>query len=425
MTSVFRRFLRRHLPAVLAALGPYLAAPARAQVAPSNVYCGTAQRIPGDGPFPYQVTLDTTPRWTDAGPSYICNSKQADVGKTVWFTFTPAATDNFQIDTLGSTPATQYDTILGVYVGTCGNLVPLSNGCSDDTVGSLQSIVSLALSGGTTYTIAVSGLGGRDPVFPSQIVPSVGGTLKLNVNRVPVNYPYKYVVPSVAHASGLASYASTVSLVNLESADGFFAMQFLGHGQLGDQSPPTSQPVLNPAPIPAGASRELVDVLGSAFGLTNDYGALLIQSTRRLLAGAVTATSGPAGGTYGQFAPAMDLSTELLATGETGRIIGIRDDANFRTNVALFNATAFQCGVQLEVRDALGQIPPSGARLPVLPPNTMVQINGLRDFLGTDEIRNASLVVTVPVTAASCAVGGVAYVIDRVTNDPYAVPLRK
>lgn len=422
MIRAFTRLRRASFPLALLPAASLLA-----QAPPPNGSCGTAQAIPGAGPFPYSTTVDTTGgSLTVASPAHICNAKEVNETRSVWFTFTPSVTDNYQIDTLGSTPIGEYDTIVSFYSGTCGNLVPLANGCNDDTVGSLQSVLALALNADTTYMIQVSGLGGRDPFNPFQIVPSSGGKLKLNVKRVPINYPYRYVVPSVAHVGGLALYVSNLNVTNVDSADGAFVLQFLGHGKFGDQNPPPSQPTLSPISIPAGGSREFADVLGSSsmFNLSNDYGALLVRSTRKLLVGAHTYTSAAGGGTFGQYAPASDISTEIVAVGETGRFIGIRDDASFRTNLALVNPSSTTCGVQLEVRDSLGQVPASGAKLPVLPPTSMVQVNGIRDFFGiTDDIRNASIIVKA--VGPNCTVGGTAYVIDRGTNDPYAVPLRK
>lgn len=401
--------------------------------APSNDACPNAAVVPANGPFPYSVNVDTTSATDDAGdPSLVCNTKfpapapPGAVSHSVWFTFTPGITDNYQIDTLGSTPGGEYDTILGVYSGVCGSLAPLANGCNDDAPGSLQSSISLALNAGTTYTFLISGQGARDSFNQNNIVPSRGGVLKLNVKRVAINYPYKYVVPSVAHAQGQTLFVSDLNITNVDSADGSFAIQFLNHGNFGDVNAPPQQPTLAASTIVAGGSREYVDVL-STFGISfadNPYGALVIQSTRKLVIGAKTTTSGPAGGTFGQFALAFDASSELLSTNETGRLIGIRDDGTFRTNIVLVNTSLNQCGVQLEVRNNNGEIPPAGSKLPVLPPNTMVQISGVKNYFGiSDGLRNASVVVKN--VSSNCAVGAVAYVIDNTTQDPIAINLKK
>jgi hypothetical protein len=422
--------LRRGLAALgVAAL--LVCAPALTAAVPVNDTCAGAIAINGNGPFPITTTTNTTTASDDSGdPAFICDTKfpapaaPGGVSKTVWFTFTPAVTDNYQIDTLGTTPALDYDTILGVYTGTCGNLVPLANGCSDDVAGSFQSLVSLALNAGTTYTILVGGLGSRD--FAQNVIPSNGGSLLVNVKRIPIDYPYKYYIPSVAHAQGVTLYVSDVTVTNVDGADGSFTMQFLGHGNSGDASSPPSQPTLAPATISAGGTREYSDVL-SIFGISladNPYGALVIQSTRKLLVGAKTTTSPASGGTFGQFALGLDASTELLSLHETGRIIGIREDATTRTNVVLVNNSSNHCSAQVEVKDSNGGAVASGIKTVNLPPNTMVQLSGLKNTFGiTSDVTSASILITN--ISATCSVGGVAYVIDNTTQDPFAVPLRK
>ncbi|MEO7921223.1 MAG: hypothetical protein ABIT01_17310 [Thermoanaerobaculia bacterium] len=410
-----------------------LGAPALIAAAPSNDSCAGAIVVPANGPFPSVTTTDSTTAGDDSGdPALICNSKfpapapAGGVSKTVWFTFTPGSTDNYQIDTLGSTPAFNYDTILGVYTGTCGSLAPLSNGCNDDTTGSFQSSVSVVLNAGTTYTILVGGLGSRDSFNQNTIIPSSGGQLKLNVKRVAVDYPYRYFIPSVAHAQGTTLYVSDVTVTNVDGGAGSFTMQFLNHGNSGEQQPPASQPALAPATIGAGATKEYPDVLALFGSVTdNPYGALVINSTRRLQVGAKTTTSPETGGgTFGQFALGLDAATDLLSLNESGRIIGVREDATTRTNVVLVNNSLFQCGAFVEVRNANGDVVVAGSKTVFLPPNTMVQLSGLKNYFGfSDDLRAGS--ITVKNISNSCGIGGVAYVIDRTTQDPFAVPLKK
>ncbi|HEX7528172.1 MAG TPA: hypothetical protein VF425_03615, partial [Thermoanaerobaculia bacterium] len=213
---------------------------------------------------------------------------QAPPSRLAWFSFTPAVSATYRIDTLGTTPAADYDTILGVYTGSCGSLGPVSGICRqngftpDDASGSLQSSVTLNLIAGTTYTIAVGGIGQPNP-FTGAFEPSKGGTLRLNVARVAVNYPYTYVVPSVARGGG---FVSDLSITNVEESDGQFVLQFLGHGTDGDQNLPALQPTSSPQRISSTGSREIPDVLATLFSVSSDYGAVLVQSTGRLLVGA-------------------------------------------------------------------------------------------------------------------------------------------
>jgi hypothetical protein len=360
---------------------------------------------------------------------------QAPPSRLAWFSFTPALTDTYRIDTFGTTPA-DYDTILGVYTGSCGSLAAVSGICRqngftpDDAPGSLQSSVTLNLSAGTTYTIAVGGIGQPNP-FTGAFEPSKGGILRLNVARVAVNYPYTYVVPSVARSGG---FVSDLSITNVEGTDGQFVLQFLGHGTDGDQNIPALQPTSSPQRINATGSREIPDVLATLFALSSDYGAVLVQSTGRLLVGARTATTTTSGGvgTFGQYTEAVDVSpgatpSLALATGEFGWFPAVREDASARTNLVFVNPSSTPCVLLSALRDAGGSFV-SPIKTFTIPPRTMIQKNRLKDTYGvTSDIRVAA--VEVLNTTAGCAVAGTAYVLDGNsspgTNDPFAVPMRK
>jgi len=408
----------------------------------SNVTCAQALVI-DPAALPWSSSgLDTRNLGDDGNPPvFPCYTKgqlstggQAPPSRLAWFSFTPKASDTYRIDTIGSSPA-DYDTIVGLYTGSCGSLSPVSGICRqngfypDDAPGSLQSSVTLNLSAGTTYTIAVGGIG-QPSGFSGQYEPTKGGTLQLNVTRVAVAYPYTYVVPSVARTGG---FVSDLAVTNVEAADGQFVVQYLGHGNDGDQNVPALQPVSSPQRVAPSGSREIPDVLGTLFSISSDFGALLVQSTSRLLIGARTATPAPGGvGAFGQFTEAVDVSSGAvpslaLASGETGRFVAIREDASARTNLVFVNASMTPCAVQSEVHDAGGNLL-GGTRIFTVPPHTMIQKNRLKDTYGiTGDVRAASVFVKNVTT--DCAVAGAAYVLDGNTtpgtNDPFAVPLRK
>jgi hypothetical protein len=409
----------------------------------ANTTCGGALVIdPAALPWS-SAGLDTRAIADDGNPPvFPCYTKgqlstggQAPPARIAWFSFTPAVTDTYRIDTIGTAPATDYDTILGLYTGACGSLNPVSGICGqngffpDDAPGSLQASVTLLLSAGTTYTIAVGGIG-QPNGFMGLFEPSKGGTLRLNVARVAVSYPYTYVIPSVARTGG---FVSDLAVTNVEAADGQFLVQFLGHGNDGDQAVPALQPVSSPQRVAPSGARAIPDVLGSLFSVSSDFGALLVQSTSRLLVGARTATAAPGGaGFFGQFTEAVDVSSGAtpgfaLAFGETGRFVAVREDATARTNLALVNTAMTPCVVESEVRDGGGNLMGS-ARTFTVPPRTMIQKNRVKDTYGiAGDVRAASILLKNVTT--DCAVVGVAYVLDgnttAGTNDPFAVPLRK
>ena len=85
-------------------------------------------------------------------------------GPTVWYAFTAPTDGQYEANTFGS----DYDTTLGAYAGTRGNLIELA--CNDDA-GSFQSQVVLQLSAGETVYFMV-GAYGSGP----------GGNLAFNLN---------------------------------------------------------------------------------------------------------------------------------------------------------------------------------------------------------------------------------------------------
>jgi hypothetical protein len=394
--------------------------------------------------LPWSSTGVDTRAVVDDGnpPVFPCYTKgqlstgsQAPPARLVWFSFTPTVSDSYRIDTIGTAPAADYDTILGVYTGSCGSLDSVSGICRqngffpDDAPGSLQSSVTLLLQAGTTYTIAVGGIG-QPNGFTGLYEPSEGGLLQLNVSPVAVGYPYVYLLPSVARTGG---FVSDLAVTNTEAAGGQFVVQYLGHGNDGDENVPDLQPISSPQHLAPSGSREIRDVLGSLFSISSDFGALVVQSTNRLLIGARTAAPAPgSAGTFGMFTEAVDVSsgstsTLALVFGETGRFVAVREDASARTNVVLVNPTMTPCSVQSRVLDGGGNLLGS-VRTFTVPPHTMIQKNRLKDTYGIPGAVDAASVVVTNVTPG-CAVAGTAYVVDgntvAGTNDPFAVPLRK
>ena len=108
---------------------------------------------------PYNGSLITTTATLDtAAPAPNCGNRSR--AKSVWYRFTAPASGALTANTFGS----NYDTILAVYSGSCGTLIPTST-CNDDT-GGAQSRVSFQATAGTTYYFLVTSYA------------NVGGTLR-------------------------------------------------------------------------------------------------------------------------------------------------------------------------------------------------------------------------------------------------------
>ncbi len=112
-----------------------------------------------DCPNPIALTLDvletfdTTGATLDPALPFPC---QPNADADVWFTFTPGATDQYDLSSCGSS----FNTVLEIFDGTCGALTSLA--CSDDSLVGCQSgahsfIQGVPLVMGTTYYVRLGG----------------------------------------------------------------------------------------------------------------------------------------------------------------------------------------------------------------------------------------------------------------------------
>ena len=141
-----------------------------------------------------------------------------------------------------------------------------------------------------------------------------------------------WLLPSSARAQGVGAFWTTdLSLRNTSWSAMTATVKFLGHsgdGRDGPEAECRSARVASRAPYP--------DVLGSLFGLQSDYGPIRVTpSEAGLVVQGQTFTPG-GGGTYGQSVPAVPPAGLIGAVPRS--IVGVRQDALFRTNLMLANA---------------------------------------------------------------------------------------
>jgi hypothetical protein len=225
--------------------------------------------------------------------------------------------------------------------------------------------------------------------------------------------PYIWLLPSSAHSSGLngALYSTNVAVANVGAALASFTMKFLGNNQDGTGGP---EKTFN---LESGKSVTYLEVLGSVFNETSNFGAIRITSDTPTL-NIVSVTSTPGfGGTVSQTISAV-FSRDLIPAGSSRSILYIREGDGFRSNLIL----ASNANVSTTVDAAL--VSPEGATLAAksysVPPNGMTQINRVvRDMGFSSPITGARLVLSSSTPGA--AFTGFASVIDETTNDPTAV----
>jgi len=112
---------------------------------------------------------------------------------SVWYTYTPGINESISLDTLG----TNYDTFIGVWTGTSGNLNLAA--CNDDTFEVLQSELFFTGMAGTTYYIEIAQFSyyEGDP----RPAPPVGGNLQFHAYITTTNVTIhgtvmgKYYIP--------------------------------------------------------------------------------------------------------------------------------------------------------------------------------------------------------------------------------------
>ena len=128
---------------------------------PANDLCATPRAIVN---LPFNDAMDTRTATSAADDPASCSGSPD--ANSVWYSFTANADTTYGVDTVGS----DYNTVLSVYTGSCGNLTRLA--CSDDFGSAItesnRSVLTFAARTGTTYLIEVSGKGS-------------GGNLKLRI----------------------------------------------------------------------------------------------------------------------------------------------------------------------------------------------------------------------------------------------------
>ena len=199
-----RRTIQRRVIALLAAAALLGAVPAAnvLAAAPDNDDSGSP-RVVGALPFadgPYD-TSEATSAVSDPG---FCHEPEAGPDRaTVWYQFTPTASDRYLADTFGS----GYDTTL--YVGTPNGTGGMDViGCVDDT-GGLQSAVAWEASAGTTYLIMVGTCCGPT-------TGSGGGPLEVHVTVAPPPPTVDITVDATGSFTpyGVATIRGTITCTN-------------------------------------------------------------------------------------------------------------------------------------------------------------------------------------------------------------------
>ncbi len=227
-----------------------------------------------------------------------------------------------------------------------------------------------------------------------------------------------YLLPSSAHLSGInAFYTTDLTIANRGATDANLTIQFLGHDQDGTGGPKQLRA------LAANKAVTYADVLASLFAVNatdaQNYGAILITAdSASLKIVSQTSTPTPSGvGTFGQSVPAQT-TNDFVTPASPKSLVGLREDAAFRANLILANATTSTVTVTLTLLAADGST--FGTTNRTLSPLGMTQIGHVVTALGAPfGTTNAVLVVSTATTGAQ--VGTYAAVIDNTTSDPRTI----
>lgn len=252
--------------------------------------------------------------------------------------------------------------------------------------------------------------GSRSPFAYAAVVDNLSGDPTFYPAGPPASALY---LPAVARVTGYneAFFSSEVSIANTAAEFAWVKVSFLEH----DRDNSLAQSVI--LTIGPHQTLHIDDVLGSLFHLSETYGALAVESSdfAKLVVSSRISTASAAGpGTVGQQVDAIP-DEGFFAHGS---ILGLRQDAGFRSNVGLFNPEPFWTTVTLTLRRGDGSA--IGETRMVVPPLGYVQRNLADLFPGVPMPDGESL--TLSIHSSDVDVFAFAAVIDNVSQDPTFSP---
>ena len=175
---------------------------------PLNDDFNNAQSI---GSVPFYVTGLNTINATTQGndpPTTCASTAYPRQSRSVWYTYTPPITGNYNINTIGS----NHDTVLSVWTGAWGALA--SQGCDDDAGGNYTSSLNVTLNGGTTYRIEAMAYGA-----------GAGGLLNLTMTLLPPpNDDFNNALP--AAGTSYSNYENTTNATTAGDDPSFACGQY-------------------------------------------------------------------------------------------------------------------------------------------------------------------------------------------------------
>jgi len=225
-----------------------------------------------------------------------------------------------------------------------------------------------------------------------------------------------WIVPTAARVGGAhGSFWTTDLTVHNRGPEAATAtLRFLGNGDDTRGLPQTT------LALDANQSVTIPDVLASAFGLGEAFGALEVVSGSGALVVRSRTSSGGLEGSVGDNVPGVPRRAFFGdQTSPSPVLTGLREDEAFRSNLVLVNGVDAPVTVAVTALDGSGAV--LGERSYALPPRGMLQDSR---FLARPELGGAprtGVSVRIATTTPGATFTALATVIDNVSNDPTTV----
>jgi hypothetical protein len=223
-----------------------------------------------------------------------------------------------------------------------------------------------------------------------------------------------WILPTSAFMPGVGGslWMTDVTLTNPGPTEAAVTLKFLGHDMDGRGGPEYA------VVVKAGGLLTLPDILENyLFAGHTDFGAIRVTSSSPALVVQSETWTGlrGAGGSVGESLPAAGPADLVGALPRT--LAPVRENASFRTNLVLTNATEAPLIVTLKLYDPDGLL--LGFQDVPLQPLEMTQLNRVAQKLGLAELPAGWISVSTPTPGGLFA--AYASVIDNGTNDPRAL----
>jgi len=219
---------------------------------------------------------------------------------------------------------------------------------------------------------------------------------------------------SVARKAGLngSFFTTSLTLSNSGTADATVTIKFLGHDRDGRGG------IERTITVPAGATLTINDLLGSFFGIGDDFGGVRITSNVPTLV-VDSHTGTPSGqGSFGQQLRATE-HNDLITRDRPRSIAGVRSNSAFRTNLMLTNATDQPLDVDVKLIGSDGR--ERGSSRIHLEPLEMHQMNDAPRELGGGAETGDDARLVLSTATQNGAFAAAASRIDNASNDPSAL----